>query len=613
MSHYEQYIGKVLDGRYRIDAVLGVGGMATVLSAFDLKEEQKVAVKMLREEISNDKQAVRQFITESKAVAMLDHPNIVKILDVVIREEIKYIVMSYIEGETLREYMDRNGALPVNKTIDILQQVLDALDHAHGKGVVHRDIKPQNILMLKNGKIVVTDFGIAKIADGDTISDEKTIGTVYYISPEQAEGGAIDHRSDIYSLGAMLFEMITGKLPFNAESTVAIALKQISEPTPSVREYLPTIPVGMEQIVRYAMEKSPESRFQTALQMRAYVDELKRDPFAEFAITPSEQYRIALEEEAKQAKKKKEQEELLARAAQSEQNGKQQEREAEVIRIKGDSWSPTPVILGILLAFVLVLTVSGFYAVKNIFWDSALNVFKDNSGENVIIGDYVGKPFTDAEQAHLTEDLGYHKVTVSYEYSETVDAGLVISQDPGAGQVRKLSVVELKIVLSLGSNAVENTLPDYTMEDYRVIGAKLADQGFKVELIPVESTALASSLILKTEPAAGSKMLEGMSVKIYYSASPKASTLIYTFPEFEGMTERDAVCYVESYGLNLISLKYEYSDTVEKGKIIISSVSKGPQPTLTPLSLVVSLGVDPSTQIPSPSLPEEDPSTEIIA
>lgn len=614
MSHYEQYIGKVFDQRYRIDAVLGVGGMAAVLSAYDMKEDQKVAVKMLREEISDDKQAVKQFITESKAVAMLDHPNVVKILDVVIRDEIKYIVMSYIEGETLRAYMDRKGALPLNKTLDILLQILDALDHAHSKGVVHRDIKPQNILMLKNGKIVVTDFGIAKIADSETVSDEKTIGTVYYISPEQAEGRTIDQRSDIYSLGTMLFEMVTGRLPFNADSTVAIALKQISEPTPSPREFLPTIPVGMEQIVRYAMEKEPEKRFQSALQMKAYAEALQADPFAEFAIAPAEQHRIALEE-AKKAGRKKEQEESRAdqKTKQEVVSKENEETEEKVIRIKGDSWSIIPTMLGISLAFVLVLTISGFYAVKNVFWDSALNVFKDTSGENVIIGDFVGKPFTDADHTHLTEDLGYHKVVVSYEYSEVTPAGLVISQDPGAGQVRKLNAVELKIVVSLGSNAVENILPDYTMDDYRVIGAKLADQGFKVELVPVESAALESSLILRTVPSAGSKMTEGMTVTIYYSASPKASTLIYTFPKFEGMIERDAVYYVESNGLNLVSVKYEYSDTVEKGKIIFSSVSKGPQPKLTPLSLVVSLGVDPSTQIPSPSLPEEDPSTEIIA
>lgn len=614
MSHYEQYIGKVFDERYRIDAVLGVGGMAAVLYAFDLKEQQKVAVKMLREEISDDKQAVRQFITESKAVAMLDHPNIVKILDVVIREETKYIVMSYIEGETLRSYMDRVGVLPLNKTIDILLQILDALDHAHSKGVVHRDIKPQNILMLKNGKVVVTDFGIAKIADSDTVSDDKTIGTVYYISPEQAEGVAIDHRSDIYSLGAMLFEMITGKLPFNADSTVAIALKQINEPTPSPRDHVPTIPIGMEQIVRYAMEKAPENRFQTALQMKAYVEELQRDPFAEFAIAPADQYRIALEE-AKKAKKKKEQEEQQALADKNGQE-KQQEKESEeeVIRIKGDSWSPIPIMLGILMAFVLVLTVAGFYAVKNVFWDSDLNVFKDNSGENVIIGDFVGKPFTDADQAHLTEDLGYHKVTVSYEHSEVVATGLVISQDPVAGQVRKLNVVELKIVVSLGSNAVENTLPDYTMADYRVIGAKLADQGFKVELIPVKSSALESALILKTEPAAGSKVYDGMTVRIYYSASPNATSIVYNFPEFEGMSETDATYYVDTHELNLISVKYEYSDTVEKGKVIFSSVSKGPKPKLTPLSLVVSLGVDPDTIPMPPSTGDQiEPSADITA
>ena len=280
MSHYEQYVGRILDKRYRIDDVLGVGGMSAVLVAYDMQMGRNVAVKMLKEEISHDEQAVRQFVTESKAVSMLNHPNIVKIHDVVMRDEIKYIVMGYIEGETLRSYMDRVGVLPLDNTIEILLQVLDALDHAHSKGVIHRDIKPQNILMLQDGKIVVTDFGIAKIANSETTTDDKTIGTVYYISPEQAEGTAIDHRSDLYSLGAMLFEMITGRLPFNADSTVAIAMKHINEQPPSPRDHLPTIPVGMDQIVQYALAKSPEDRFQTAKQMKTYVETLKNDPFA---------------------------------------------------------------------------------------------------------------------------------------------------------------------------------------------------------------------------------------------------------------------------------------------------------------------------------------------
>ena len=308
MNHYEQYIGQILDGRYRINALLGVGGMAAVLVAKDLKTNRNVAIKMLKEDYANDKQAVLRFINEGKAVAMLDHENIVKIYDVVVTDKEKYLVMKYIEGETLRSYMDRMGPLPFEKAVDILAQILTALDHAHRKGIVHRDIKPQNVMILKSGKVILTDFGIAQIAGGNTVIDDKAIGTVYYISPEQASGEPIDARSDLYSLGAMAFEMLTGKLPFYADSAVSVALMQINSQAPSPREYLPTIPVGMEQIILFAMAKSPKERFQSAGQMLLYLNTLKADPFAEFAVSPKEQYRNALEEERKagEARKKAE-------------------------------------------------------------------------------------------------------------------------------------------------------------------------------------------------------------------------------------------------------------------------------------------------------------------
>lgn len=599
MSHYEQYVGQILDKRYRIDAVLGVGGMSAVLAALDLQTGQSVAVKMLREEISDDKQAVKQFITESKAVAMLNHPNIVKIHDVVIRDEIKYIVMGYIEGETLRSYMDRVGALPLNKTVDILMQILDALAHAHEKGVVHRDIKPQNILMLQNGKVVVTDFGIAKIANSDTVSDDKTIGTVYYISPEQAEGGVIDHRSDIYSLGAMLFEMITGRLPFDADSTIGIAMKHISEQPPSPREYLPTIPIGLEQIVQYALSKSPDDRFQSAEQMKTYVMTLHNDPFAVFSVAPKEQFRIMQEEEDKKLKRKRREEEKQKEAEKAEENRQ------EIRRVHGDSWSAVPMMLGISLAFVLVLVISGFYAVKNVFWDSSLNVFIDNSGEDVIIQNYIGKEFTDADKTNLIEYHGYKKVTLTYEYSETVPAGKVISQEPRAGQVRKVKAVELKLQISLGSNIVESTFPDYSMEDYRQIRLILLDKGYEVEMVAVESSAVDSCMILKTDPAPGSKVVEGMKVTVYYSAGPKATDITYEFPDFAGMTVSEVRNRIELSGLNLVEVVYEYSDTVEAGRVIASNIVPGRKPLLTPLKIVISKGVDPNI-VPTPVPSEEE-------
>lgn len=602
MSRYEQLIGQIFDGKYRIDELLGVGGMAAVLKAQDLNTGKVVAIKMLKDEMTEDKQAVKRFIGESRAVAMLDHPNVVKAYDVVITDEIKYIAMEYIEGETLRYHMDKAGKIPVEKCIGIMKQLLAALAHAHDRGVIHRDIKPHNILVLKSGKVILTDFGIARLKGPDTNTvDEKAVGTVYYISPEQAGGGEIDHRSDIYSLGVMLYEMLTGQLPFTGESTVEIAMKHISAHPVPPRELLPTIPKGMEQLVMFALEKDPEDRFQSAEQMAKYLSALENDPFAEFAIVPKEQNRIYLEDLEKTKK------ESLVPAIQEEKQKeeKAEQKEPEHISVKGDSWAFMPMMLGILVALFIVLSVGGYYAVVNIFWDSDLNVFKDRSGENVIVEDYLGKTFTEADRIYLVDSLGYHKVTIVYESSEKVEKGYVISQDPEGGAQRKLKTVELTVTVSTGSNIVESTFPDYRMKDYRQIRQILLDKGYDVIMEPVENSAVQSCLIIETVPGAGSKITEGMTVTVRYSAGPNAEKLMYTFPDFVGMAEQEVADYVKLQGLNLVKVERVYSDDMQEGRVISCSITPGPKPRLTPLSVVISKGPDPDKAVPLP--PVEEP------
>ena len=225
MESFDKYVGQIFDRRYKILKVIGIGGMAVVFAAQDLLMHRNVAVKMLKDDINSDIQAVKRFINESKAVAMLSHPNIVNIFDVSVKDNLKYIVMELIEGITLKNYILKKGVLGYSEIISITEQILLALDHAHQKGIVHRDIKPQNIMMLKNGLIKVADFGIAKLPNAETVTmTDKAIGTVFYISPEQASGKKIDRRSDIYSLGITMYEMATGKLPFVADSPVTVAI-----------------------------------------------------------------------------------------------------------------------------------------------------------------------------------------------------------------------------------------------------------------------------------------------------------------------------------------------------------------------------------------------------
>ncbi len=279
MDVFTRNIGEIFDHRYKIIRTIGVGGMALVYEAIDLATGKHVAIKMLKDSISDNPQALRRFINESKAVAMLNHPNIVRIMDVSVKTEHKFIVMEYIEGITLREYMNRKGALSWREALAFITQILLALDHAHMKGVIHRDIKPQNIMVMDGGVVKVADFGIAKIPDAETVTMiDHAVGTIYYISPEQAKGKKIDSRSDLYSLGIMFYEMVTGKLPFLAENSYGIMLGHISDPPQPPRELCPKLPLGVEQIILMAIEKLPENRYQSASQMIRHLYRIQSDP-----------------------------------------------------------------------------------------------------------------------------------------------------------------------------------------------------------------------------------------------------------------------------------------------------------------------------------------------
>ncbi|MEG2931041.1 MAG: protein kinase, partial [Ruthenibacterium sp.] len=253
----DKFIGKRLDGRYLIQTLLGSGGMAVVYKAVDLKENKVVAVKILREECMNNEDLVRRFKNESKAISVLNHPNLVKVYDVSVSDKLQFIVMEYIDGITLKDYMEfRKQPLTYKETLHFVSQTLLALQHAHAKGIVHRDIKPQNIMLLSNGNIKVMDFGIARFArnESQTMTDT-AIGSVHYISPEQAKGDVTDLKADIYSVGVMMYEMLAGRLPFDGESPVGVAIKQISDTPTPLRQINPAVPEALQAITERAMAK----------------------------------------------------------------------------------------------------------------------------------------------------------------------------------------------------------------------------------------------------------------------------------------------------------------------------------------------------------------------
>ena len=279
----DNFCGKRLDGRYEIKEIIGVGGMAVVYKAYDNIDDRIVAIKILKDEYLSNEEFKRRFKNESKAIAVLSHPNIVRVYNVSFGDRIQYIVMEYVDGITLKEYIEQQGVINWKETVHFMGQILAALQHAHDKGIVHQDIKPQNILLLQDGTIKVTDFGIARFSrtDSNTTSD-KAIGSVHYISPEQARGEVTDEKADIYSVGVVMYEMLTGQLPFQSDSAVSVAIMQLQKEAKRPREIVSTIPMGLEQITMRAMQKTPNSRYRSAAEMLMDINDFKRNPSIKF-------------------------------------------------------------------------------------------------------------------------------------------------------------------------------------------------------------------------------------------------------------------------------------------------------------------------------------------
>lgn len=559
MDKYDKYVGQIFDRRYRIVRIIGVGGMAVVFEAVDTVMKRTVAVKMLKEEIAGDAQAVKRFINESRAVSMLSHPNIVSIYDVSVRDDLKYIVMERVDGITLKNYMNSRGPLPPKEIMNYTAQILRALDHAHSKGIIHRDIKPQNIMLLKNGKIKVTDFGIAKLPNAETVTmTDKAIGTVYYISPEQASGKKIDPRSDIYSLGVVMYEMATGKLPFVADSPVSVALMQVNNQPRPPREILPSVPPGVEAMILTAMEKDPDKRFQSASVMLHYVLRLREDPGYNFKAHHSG-----------------------STAQIPVQRGKGGRKAA-----KKQSRSMFPIIAAVVTAFMLVLITTGIVVLKN-----ALDRSKESQGVTVSVPEYVGSVYNDELKKQI-EDEGYFNIIVKEEFDADHEEGYILTQDPDEGAARKVKrgTQKADVKLTVCTGAGSFTLDDYSVVEYRTAKLEMQKKGLKVEEYGEYDNTLIEYYTLRTDPPAGSTVKRGDTVKIFYSLGPQIEYV--TIPTFVGMTESDAITTLNSLGISYGKITYEKNDKYSKGQIIYQSKAVGSKVPVgvTEIDFTVSLG-----------------------
>ena len=557
-SSYERYIGLVFDGRYRIEKIIGIGGMAVVFKAVDLLKHRNVAVKVLKDDVAADEASVQRFINESKAVSMLSHPNIIRIYDVSVTEERKYIVMEYIDGVTLKNLMNRRGPLSYEAILAYSEQILAALEHAHAKGIVHRDIKPQNIMVLPNGQIKVTDFGIAKLPNAETVTmTDKAIGTVYYISPEQASGRPIDARSDLYSMGILMYEMAAGKLPFNADNPVTVAMMQISDKAVPLSEMGVKIPKGLEQIVTLAMEKDPADRYQSATQMLRHIQRLHENPRVSFLVTPRKQ------------------------------DGKPKKK---VLRpLGGDSHSMLPIVLGVFAAFLVIAGTCGLILLRRLMSTDASKGYQEIS-----VAQFVGHYYSNELADYFASSDIYELGEVTYAYSADASAGYIISQSPEPNSTRKVYSGTQKCVVSLVISTGAETLKidDYTICDYREVRTAITRSGLQYKIVWENSDTVQYGYVIRTSPVAGETVRINTEVIVYVSGGAAAGSI--PVGSYVGMSEAEALLSLLAGGLSVGDVMYVPSDTVPAGCVI--SQSPAPETNVVrnaKISFIVSSGVSP--------------------
>lgn len=571
----DNLIGKTLDGLYTVRELIGTGGMANVYKAVagpggPVPEGTVVAVKVLRQELMHDPDLVRRFKNESKAISLLNHPNIVKVYDVSVSENLQYIVMEYVDGMTLREYLnERGGKLTSRETVHFISQILKALDHAHRNGVVHRDIKPQNIMLLDNGQLRMMDFGIARISRAENqLTGGKAMGSVHYISPEQAKGDETDFTSDIYSVGVMMYEMLSGHLPFDADDVVEVAIKQISDKPQSLQELAPNVPHGLVEITERAMAKRPDNRYASAAEMLNALNAYVENPAIVFNYTylPDEIPEKVVERPMKTQKD-----------APEPKKARKGKKKRTVF---------LPVLFGITVAFALAC-LALCWAILN---DSSTLM---SEKADVVLADYSGMT---QDEVNAQPQVSSGQITVNWEqsYSNDYAAGYVYKQSPVAGRtVREGQSVTLTV--SLGIQSV--TVPDVTNYLQADAEQQLKNLGVSVLVTQAVEPTVASGSVIRTDPAAGSQVAAGSTVVVYVSR-PQVSTTAKV-PSLVGLSSvNDARTLLVQNKLGLGSTTEQYSDK-PAGTIIAQNPAAGSTVKVNSrVSVTVSAGPEPEPEVP---------------
>lgn len=558
----DNYVGKRLDGRYEVQEIIGVGGMSVVYKAYDNIDDRIVAIKILKEEFLNNEEFKRRFKNESKAIALLSHPNIVKVYDVNFGEKLQYIVMEYIDGITLKEYINKQGAITWNDALFFMTQILRAVQHAHDKGIVHRDIKPQNIILLPNGNIKVTDFGIARFSRSETRTlTENAIGSVHYISPEQAKGEFTDEKADIYSLGVVLYEMLAGSVPFEADSAVSVALMQLQADAKKLTDINPDIPKGLEQICIHAMQKNPLDRYQTATEMLLDIEEVIKNPNVTF------EYISKVDSNPTK---------IVSKSDISEQidsnDGEYDEEQIEYTDPDHKKKVISAVAIGlIVLAAAVILLVMAFTGNINKTTDKLPN--------------FVGFSYDELK------DQGTYNYDFVAEYEQTgdYDPGTVIGQSPEAGS-KVLEGSQVKLIVASSEDDI--TVPNvYGLTIERAEQALEREGLTKYKVVQISSENVAEGQVVYTDPKATMVASEDTEVTIYVSTGPSTTVIEEVkVPDVSGLTKSGARAFLEKYGFTNVSFETQDSDFP---KDVVIAQSPGAGETVkanTAIKVVISSG-----------------------
>ncbi len=601
----DKYIGKKLDGKYEITELIGVGGMAEVYKGRDVVDNKTVAIKILKREYSENEEFLRRFRDESKAIAVLSHPNIVRIYDMGFTEKIQYIVMEYIDGITLKEYIEEEKVLTWKDTVHFVVQILRALQHSHEKGIVHRDIKPQNIMMFTDGTIKVMDFGIAKFAREERTSTDQAIGSVHYISPEQASGRDTDAKSDIYSVGAMMYEMLTGKKPFDGENPVAIAVMHMHDIPERPRAINPDIPDGLEEIVLKAMEKDPEDRYQNASEMISDIEKFKSNPDMVFnyyreEADDSESTRY-FDTQSGISSASGDSMSVPAYAGGTAEgyadgdgsypsssnaygdvydNSEYYEGGDDDDEEEEEEEERSSLVVPVLTAVVVVVII-----VAVIFIATLLSGLLENTNNknDYTMPDFVGMDFNDA--------LSQYGNSIQFqqdgsEYNE-MEANTIIWQDIEPGTEFKRGDI-LKVRISKGMETVE--VPNLVNMNQELARSQLDERELVADIKNIPSPDIEKGYVVKTEPEAGTEVNKGMTVLLYVSMGTDAGQI--SVDDFIGQTAEDACTIADYKGLKpttepvasyedegiVVGQSIEKGEKVENGTEIVFQVSNGENP-----------------------------------